>query len=137
DFSKTPATQIVTLVDEKLETMEPTKKTKNPVAAPVSATASRIEQGLLAVAAMRQPVVWEQLYECLGSKALNKKNASQWNRALMLAPWLQLQPTGNNRVRVIIDHELKEICDQRRKGAELPTEFCRRLYVEFMRRRRE
>jgi hypothetical protein len=133
DFSKATAKEIRTLVQEKLEPMKATKKK----AAPVSATASRIEQGLLEVAAMRQPVVWEQLYECLGSKALNKKNASQWNRALLLAPWLQLQPAANNRVRVIIDYELKEICDRRRKGGELPTDFLRRLYQEFMRRRRE
>ena len=52
-------------------------------------------------------------------------------------PWLRVQEVGREKVRLKVDRELKEVCDQRREDGMLPRDVFRHLYRELMRKQKE
>jgi hypothetical protein len=137
DFTTTTAAEIRERVQE-IETMNTKLKTSKP-AGPALATdaATRIERGILEAAALPQPITMLKLCECLGSKAASSRSTRELNRALLMVPWLRLHRLANGKVKVIINRELEEICSRCRRGGKPPMAFCRWLFEEFMRRRKE
>lgn len=133
NFKEATQAQIRDRVQQELQTM----KSKPSEAATPKVDGEDLENRLVQAAALPQPIPEKQLYECLGTIANIKHSREQWSRALKLVPWLKLRTYVNGDVRVIIDDDLREICHRRRKGGQLPMEFCRDLYAQFSRRRKE
>ena len=138
DFTTATAAEVRERVEQTVAAMKTEPAEESPLPEPEppdTSNAVRWERRILAASALKQPITRAQLYECLKSKSA--KSNREWDRALVLVPWLRVQEVGREKVRLKVDRELKEVCDQRREDGMLPRDVFRHLYRELMRKQKE
>ena len=135
NLDKVTAAQIRERVRQELKTMKAT--TPKRAKATQDAVIERMAHGIVRAGGLAQPISKEQLGECVSGNGKALRSFAHAYRAIRTTPWVRLRDVAGGKIHVTIDLELKDICERRRNGGELPMEFATRLYKEFTRRRKE